>query len=68
MGALAHSTVIRVVLNDSNEVTHQEELIRGELGRIRDVATGPDGFLYVLTDAPNGGLYRMEPVTKAQSE
>jgi glucose/arabinose dehydrogenase len=26
------------------------------------VATGPDGYLYLLTDAANGGLYRLEPV------
>ncbi|PEN11448.1 pyrroloquinoline-quinone glucose dehydrogenase [Longibacter salinarum] len=63
MGALAQLKLIRVELNDDNEVTHQEELLRGELGRIRDVAMGPDGYLYVLTDAPNGGLYRLEPVS-----
>jgi len=26
------------------------------------VRTGPDGLLYVLTDASDGGLFRMEPV------
>jgi glucose/arabinose dehydrogenase len=61
MGALAHTSVLRVEL-DGNQVTHEEELLRGELGRIRDVATGPDGFLYLLTDASDGGLYRLEPV------
>jgi glucose/arabinose dehydrogenase len=61
MGALAHQKILRVELN-GNEVTHQEELLRGELGRIRDVATGPDGFLYLLTDdASDGALYRLEP-------
>lgn len=61
MGALAHQSVLRVVL-DGQEVTHQEELLRTDLGRIRDVATGPDGHLYLLTDAPDGGLFRLEPV------
>jgi glucose/arabinose dehydrogenase len=61
MGALAHLKLIRVELDENNEVAHGEELLEGELGRIRDVATGPDGYLYVLTDAPNGGLYRLEP-------
>jgi glucose/arabinose dehydrogenase len=60
MGALAHTSVLRVEL-DGQTVTHQEELLKGELGRIRDVANGPDGHLYLLTDAPNGGLYRLEP-------
>ncbi len=61
MGALAHQKVLRVELEEQ-EVTHEEELLRSKLGRVRDVATGPDGFLYLLTDAPNGGLYRLEPV------
>ncbi len=61
MGALALQKVLRVEL-DGQDVTHQEELLRAELGRIRDVATGPDGYLYLLTDAPEGGLYRLEPV------
>jgi len=61
LGALAHQKILRVEL-DGSEVTHQEELLRGELGRIRDVAMGPDGFLYLLTDATEGGLYRLEPV------
>lgn len=61
LGALAHQKVLRVVL-DGTAVSHQEELLRGELGRIRDVATGPDGCLYLLTDEPEGGLYRLEPV------
>jgi glucose/arabinose dehydrogenase len=61
MGALAHTSVIRVEL-DGQTVTQEEELLRGELGRIRDVATGPDGTLYLLTDASDGGLFRLEPV------
>ncbi len=61
MGALARQKVMRLTLDGQN-VTHQEELLSGELGRIRDVATGPDGYLYLLTDAPEGGLYRLEPV------
>lgn len=61
IGALSHQKVLRVEL-DGQEVAHQEELLRAEIGRIRDVATGPDGYLYLLTDASDGGLYRLEPV------
>ena len=61
VGALAHQHIRRVVL-DGNEVTHQEELLRNDLGRIRDVRVGPDGFLYALTDEAEGSLYRLEPV------
>jgi glucose/arabinose dehydrogenase len=62
MGALAHQKVLRVTLED-REVTEQEELLEKELGRIRDVATGPDGYLYLLTDGSGAALYRLEPVT-----
>lgn len=61
LGALAHQKVIRVGLEDET-VAHQEELLRNELGRIRAVATGPEGYLYLLTDESDGGLYRLEPV------
>jgi glucose/arabinose dehydrogenase len=50
-----------VELNDDNEVVHEEELLYGEVGRVRDIAVGPDGYLYVLTDASDGALYRLEP-------
>ncbi len=30
-------------------------------GRIRDVRTGPDGYIYVLTDHDDGVLARLEP-------
>ena len=62
MGALAHQKVLRIELSTDNQVLHQEELLRGELGRIRDVAMGVDGYLYLLTDSPNGALYRLEPL------
>jgi len=47
---------------EGRTVARQETLLENELGRIRDVRTGPDGFLYVLTDASDGALYRLEPV------
>lgn len=60
VGALAQRHIRRVVV-DGEEVTHQEELLRNDIGRIRDVRTGPDGYIYILTDQAAGGLYRMEP-------
>ncbi len=60
MGALAHRHLRRLEL-DGDEVVAQEELL-GELNaRIRDVRTGPDGMLYVLTDAADGRILRLEP-------
>jgi glucose/arabinose dehydrogenase len=36
-------------------------MLEGELGRIRDVRSGPDGYLYLLTDSSDGALVRLEP-------
>lgn len=61
VGALAAQHLRRVELN-GREVIEQEVLLQGRLGRIRDVRVGPDGLLYLLTDARNGGVYRLEPL------
>ena len=62
MGALAQQKLFRLELGEDKTVTHQEELLSSEIGRIRDVAVGPGGYLYLLTDMTDGGLYRLEPV------
>jgi glucose/arabinose dehydrogenase len=59
VGALAGRHLRRLVV-EGQEIVHQEPLLDGALGRIRDVASGPDGALWLLTDADNGGLYRIE--------
>jgi glucose/arabinose dehydrogenase len=46
---------------DGEKVVREERLLMGVLGRIRDVRSGPDGFLYLLTDASSGELARLEP-------
>jgi len=61
LGALVEQHLRRVVL-DGEEVVKQEVLLQDDLGRIRDVKTGPDGYLYLLTDESNGALYRIEPI------
>ena len=47
-GCLRGVRLIRVVL-DGRRVTSQENLLEGKYGRIRDVAEGPDGYLYFST-------------------
>lgn len=59
VGSLKFRTLVRLEL-DGTKVVHEERLFENTLGRIRDVRTGPDGFLYVLTDAGNGKLLRIE--------
>ena len=62
VGALRFRLVARLVL-DGERVVHEERLLEDRYGRIRDVRTGPDGLLYLLTDAPAplGALLRLEP-------
>ncbi|WP_313740224.1 PQQ-dependent sugar dehydrogenase [Pseudomonas sp.] len=58
IGALATEELIRLQLEGDN-VVHEERML-GELkARIRDVRVGPDGYLYVLTDAKDGALLKV---------
>lgn len=59
-GGLRSEEIRRVVFEDGIPV-HQEELLRGQLGRIRDVRVGPDGNIFVVTDHSDGALYRISP-------
>jgi glucose/arabinose dehydrogenase len=60
VGALKDQMLVRLEL-DGQKVLREERLLRGVLGRIRDVRAGPDGFLYLLNDAAGGVLARLEP-------
>lgn len=59
-GGLRAERILRVVL-EHDQVVHIEELLLGKVGRIRDVREGPDGNVYLLSDSPEGALYRIEP-------
>lgn len=59
VGGLALTRLERLEL-DGERVTHREVLLDDWNQRIRDVRQGPDGALYVLTDARNGQLARIE--------
>ena len=39
---------------DNTKVLSHEKLFENDFGRLRDVATGPDGFLYLLTSNNDG--------------
>ena len=60
-GGLRAEQIRRVVFED-DVVVHEEELIRGRIGRIRDVRVGPDGNIYVAVDATDGAIYRISPL------
>ncbi|WP_340163047.1 PQQ-dependent sugar dehydrogenase [Vreelandella populi] len=59
-GGLRSEELKRLVIEDG-EVVYRERVLQGQIGRIRDVRQGPDGYLYLLNDAGDGGLYRLEP-------
>ncbi len=61
VGSLKFRLLVRLEL-DGDRVIKEERLLKDQLGRIRDVRSGPDGYLYLLTDAANGQLIRLEPV------
>jgi glucose/arabinose dehydrogenase len=51
-----------LTLNDGRVV--DEQAMFSEIGaRIRDVRTGPDGMLYLLTDSEQGKVIRVVPVS-----
>jgi len=52
----------RIFFNDEWQELRREALFIDLRQRIRDVAQGPDGLLYVLTDESDGALLRLEPV------
>lgn len=60
IGALKFQLLVRLEM-DGEQVVSEERLLEGEIGRIRHVAEGPDGFIYLLTDQQNGGLYQLSP-------
>ncbi len=60
VGALRAELLVRLKL-DGEKVVHEERLLKGTLGRIRDVRVGPDGLIYLLTDESRAVLARLEP-------
>ncbi len=58
VGALALRHIARVELNDTAYV--KEEKLLNNVARFRNVAEGPDGFIYAITEGP-GLLLRINP-------
>src|SRR5438034_8098810 len=49
VGALRDEMLVRLKL-EGERIIKEERLLKGVLGRIRDVRSGPDGYLYLLTE------------------
>ncbi len=52
-GCLRGTKIVRVKL-DGRRVIGQENLLEGNFGRIREIAEGPDGFIYFSTSNRDG--------------
>ena len=63
VGSLKFRLLVRLHL-DGDRVVREERMLEDELGRIRDVRQGPDGLLYLLTDADDGMLVRLAPAAQ----
>ena len=62
IGSLKFDQLVRLEL-DGDKVVHEERLLDKALGeRVRDVAQGPDGAIYLLTDERKGRLLRLAPL------
>lgn len=59
IGSLSSEAVVRVTL-DGDGVSHEERIPVG--ARVRDVVSGPDGLIYLLTDADDGKIWRLVPL------
>jgi glucose/arabinose dehydrogenase len=57
IGSLKFGYLARLELAGA-KVLREHKLLEG-IGRVRDVRQGPDGWLYLLTDSPDGKLVRM---------
>ena len=60
IGGLSSKALVRLVMN-GDRVAGEERLLTDRNARIREVVQGPDGALYVLTDAADGSLLKITP-------
>ena len=60
IGALSGQALVRLVVQN-DRVVGEERLLTDLDARIRDVVQGPEGAIYLLTDAPNGRLLKITP-------
>jgi glucose/arabinose dehydrogenase len=60
LGGMVAKALIRLEI-DGDRVVAEERLLTDRCKRIRDVRQGPDGALYILTDEPDGEVWRVTP-------
>ncbi|QSQ17945.1 PQQ-dependent sugar dehydrogenase [Myxococcus landrumensis] len=60
IGGLATQSLVRLMVRN-DRVVGEEHLLKNLNARIREVVQGPEGALYLLTDATNGKLLKVTP-------
>ncbi|OJH37251.1 PQQ-dependent sugar dehydrogenase [Cystobacter ferrugineus] len=60
IGGLASQALVRLMMRN-DLVVGEERLLTERKERIREVVQGPEGALYLLTDATNGKLLKLTP-------
>lgn len=60
VGALRDQVLVRLSVR-GEQIVDEERILTELEERIRDVRQGPNGYLYILTDSPNGKLIRLTP-------
>jgi aldose sugar dehydrogenase len=64
VGSMKFTHLARLRLRDGR-VAQEYRYLQDRSERIRDVREGPDGFVYLLTDSPEGRLLRLRPAAAA---
>jgi glucose/arabinose dehydrogenase len=59
LGSLKFKYLVRCEIS-GNRISHQEIMFR-DIGRLRNVVMGPDGYVYIATELP-GTVYKLVPV------
>lgn len=62
VGSLKFRHLVRIELDENNQVTAQHKLLEDRNERIRDVVQGPDGSIYALVDGVDGKLLKLTPM------
>jgi glucose/arabinose dehydrogenase len=65
VGGMVGQRLVRLTV-EGQRIVNEETLVP-QMGRIRDVRQGPDGFIYLVTDDREGKptpILRMEPVDR----
>jgi glucose/arabinose dehydrogenase len=60
VGGLVGQHLARIRFDENRQKVEEEKLLEG-IGRVRDVRSGPDGYIYLLIDAADAPLVRIEP-------